>query len=471
MATRRDQLHSYQFMTQRVISAFVMRETDPQQSPLRRGIGALFGGVMVAVLVAAGFGIYGLLTKVGADRWRADGSVVIEKETGASFVYARGTLYPTLNYASALLAAGRANPPVHRVAANSLSKAPRGTTVGIPGAPDSLPGIKRHVGLPWTTCAIPSTNAAGQGVSVVAVAVSTVPTGGQPLGDGAVLVRDAKLNARYLVWQGRRHQIRNPEALVPALFGAANPVPVGTAWLNALPAGGDIQPIAIPGRGEPSSAVGGRRVGDVLSTQTGSGTQFRLVFDDGLAPITALQRDILRAESPAEAVPMSVAEANAAPVSRQLPAPAGDGQPPPATPALAVPGGGDPLCAVTTDGGTPPTVQVGGEVAGLAAAVPTPAVSTDGVPLADLVLVPAGRVTTVRVLGSPNAQAGPYYVITDVGVKYPVPQASVLPMLGYPPELAVNVPAALVSRLPTGPTLDPAAALAPAATGGTAQGG
>ena len=70
MATRRDQLQSYQFLTQRVISAFVMRETDPPQSPLRRGIGAVFAGVMVAVIVGAVFGVYGLLTKVGSNNWK-----------------------------------------------------------------------------------------------------------------------------------------------------------------------------------------------------------------------------------------------------------------------------------------------------------------------------------------------------------------------------------------------------------------
>ncbi|WP_326558394.1 type VII secretion protein EccB [Micromonospora sp. NBC_01796] len=467
MATRRDQLHSYQFMTQRVISAFVMRETDPQQSPLRRGIGALFGGLMVAILVAAGFGIYGLITKVGADRWQADGAVVIEKETGASFVYFAGTLHPTLNYASAVLAAGRPSPPVFRVAANSLSAAPRGTTVGIAGAPNSLPSVKRHVGLPWTMCAIPGTNEAGKGVSGVAVAIATAPQGGQTLADDAVLVRDARLGSQFLIWHGRRHQVHAPEALVPALFGAATQVPVGTAWLNALPAGGDIQPINVGGRGEPSPAMPGRSIGDVLSTETGSGKQYHLVFGDGLAPITALQRDILRAASSAEAIPVSVAEANAAPRSGQLQAPAGEVQPPAATPTLTRPGGSDSLCAVTTDAATPPTLRVGGNLPGIEAAVPTSAVSADGVPFADLVLVPAGRVTTVRVLGSPTAQAGPYYVITDLGIKYPVPQAAVLPMLGYQPAQAVDVPASLVSRIPTGPTLDPAAALQPAAVNGS----
>src|SRR5262245_59954113 len=98
MASRRDQLHSYQFLIQRVISAFVMQETDPAQSPLRRGVGAVFAGTMISLLVAAGFGVVGLGSKVGGADWRADGAVIIEKETGASFVFLAGRLHPTLNY-------------------------------------------------------------------------------------------------------------------------------------------------------------------------------------------------------------------------------------------------------------------------------------------------------------------------------------------------------------------------------------
>src|SRR5689334_1056439 len=103
MASRRDQLQSYQFLTQRVISAFVMRETDPAQSPLRRGIGAVFAGLMIAVMVGAGFGVYGLLTKIGSNNWKANGAIVVEKETGATYVYNGGELHPMLNFTSALL--------------------------------------------------------------------------------------------------------------------------------------------------------------------------------------------------------------------------------------------------------------------------------------------------------------------------------------------------------------------------------
>jgi type VII secretion protein EccB len=470
MATRRDQLHSYQFLTQRVISAFVMRETDPQQSPLRRGIGALFGGVMIAVLVAAGFGIYGILTKVGDDKWKADGSVVIEKETGASFVYFGSTLHPSLNYASALLAAGRPNPPVFRVAGKSLSGTPRGVSIGIAGAPNSLPVAKRQIGLPWTVCVTPGTNESGQSTSTVAVAVGIAPVGGRALADDAVLVQDVQLKSRFLIWHGRRYQLHDPDTVIPALFGATSAVRVETAWLNALSAGADIQPISVSNRGAPSNAMPGRKIGDILSTQTGSGPQDHLVYADGLAPITPLQRDILRADSPVEPISVSVTETNAAPRSSQLQPPAGDAPPPASTPTLARPTASDPLCAVTGAAATPPVIQVGGTVPGLAAAVPTVSVSTDGMPLANEVLVPAGRVATVRVLGSPSARSGPYYVVTDEGIKYPVPSAAVLQMLGYPPAQAVDVPASLVSRIPTGPTLDPAEAIKPAAIRATLGG-
>lgn len=460
MATRRDQLHSYQFMTQRVISAFVMRETDPQQSPLRRGIGAVFGGVMIAVLVGAGFGIYGLLTKVGTDKWKADGAVVVEKETGASFFYFGGELHPTLNFASAMLAAGRPNPPVFRVAGKSLSEAPRGSMRGIPGAPDSLPNAKNRIGLPWTVCATPGIDQSGQTIRTVSLAAGAQPQGGRGLGEEGVLVKDTSQNRTFLVWHGRRHLVQDAADVVPALFRSATAAPVGTAWLTALPIGTDIATITVDDRGAPSPAVSGRRIGDVLVAQTDSGPQHYLVFDDGLATITPLQLGILRAEVPVDPEEVPISEARSAPISSGLPRPADDVAPPESTPELAQPAGSDLLCAVTGDATAPPSLRVGGAVAGLQAATPT---SGAGVALADAVLVPAGRVATVRVLASPTAVSGQYFLVTDLGIKYPVPNPNALAMLGYSAEQAVDVPATLVSRIPTGPTLDPEAALQPAA--------
>jgi type VII secretion protein EccB len=462
VATRRDQLQSYQFLTQRVISAFTMRETDPRQSPLRRGIGAVFGGLMIAVLVGAGFGVYGIMTKIGDDTWRTDGSVVVEKETGASYVYFAGALHPTLNYTSAMLATGKPNPRVFRVSSRSLASVPRGVTVGIAGAPTSLPGPRSLIGLPWTLCTVPTADRLGRPAGTVALAVGAAPTGGRALADEGLLVRDPDADLTYLIWHGHRYQLRGPATVVPALFGAVTPTRAGTAWLNGLPAGATIGPIPIEGRGERSGAVPQRRVGDVLTTETGSGPQFYVVFDDGLAPITPLQEALVTVASQAQPERISVAEATSAPSSSRLSGASADTAPPPVPPDLVGPGEADALCAVTDDASAAPRLWVGGSVAGLDKAGPTVAASPDGVRLADFVYVPGGRVAVVRALGAPGAQTGPYFVVTDLGIRYPVSDVEALAMLGFMPIMAVDVPASLVTRLPAGPTLDPAAAVRPA---------
>ncbi|WJK37429.1 type VII secretion protein EccB [Solwaraspora sp. WMMA2065] len=141
---------------------------------------------------------------------------------------------------------------------------------------------------------------------------------------------------------------------------------------------------------------------------------------------------------------------------------AGDSAPPASPPALIRPATGYTLCAVTSDARTVPTItSVGGTVAGLDEAVPTDSVTRDGVILADYVLVPPGRVAAGRVFGAPTADTGPYYVVTDLGIKFPVPNATVLGQLGYSATQATDVPTTLVSRIPTGPTLDPSRPPAP----------
>lgn len=463
MASRRDQLQSYQFLTQRVISAFVMRETDPAQSPLRRGIGAVFAGIMIAVVVAAGFGVYGILTKIGTDNWKADGSVIVEKETGASFVFFDGQLHPTLNYASAMLAAGKPNPQVFRVASKPLSSVPRGVTIGIPNAPNSLPGPNNRVGLPWTVCVTPGTDSSGRQTSTVALAVGRTPTGDRRLGDEALVVRDGTVNVTYLVWHGRRHQLQKPDIVVPALFGAVvNTLPAGSAWLNTLPNGADIAPITVANRGAPSPAVQGRNLGDVLVAPTGSGPQYYLVLEDGLAPMTALQETIFAAQFPVRPQQVELAQATAAKVSKRDLDPGGDSRAPATTPTLVRITPSDTFCAVTNDARATPEIRIGGTLPGLESATPTTSVTPDGIRLADRVIAPAGRAALVRVLSSPTAQSGAFYLVTDVGIRYPVPSANVLALLGYTPELAVDVPISLVVRLPVGPSLDPQAATRPA---------
>lgn len=459
MATRTDLLHSYQFRTRRVLAALVMRETDPRQSPLRRGVGAVFGGIMVTVLAAAGFGIYGLVTKVGGNGWRTPGSVVVERETGATYVYLNDTLYPTLNLASAMLAGGQPNPTVHRVASKSLADVARGNTIGIPGAPDSLPAAGRQVGLPWTVCTGAQSSPGGSRSARVTLAVGLPTAGGGDLADDALLVRDGEQNLTYLVWHGHRYLLRTASTAVPALFGAATPIEVGTAWLNAIPAGVDIAPMPVSRRGQQSRAVPEYDNGDVLRLEAAAGTQYYLVLDDGLAPLTRLQQLVLDAVRPTEPVTVDASVIGSAPASAEVPEPS---EVP--VPSLASPGPSDLICATTTSESDAPVIATGARVAGLDRATPTQGTSPDGMPLANAVLVPAGRVAVIRAVAAPGSTTGSYIVVTDLGVGYPVPDASVLPLLGYSPAQVTNVPASLASLIPAGPALDPAAAVLPVLT-------
>jgi ESX secretion system ATPase EccB len=454
MATRRDQLHSYQFMTQRVISALVMRETDPVRSPLRRGIGAMFGGLMVAVLIGAGSGVYGILAKSSSAAWRTDGSVVVERETGANFVFAGGRLNPTLNLASAKLAAGRPHPQVYRVSAESLGGVPRGVTIGIPGAPASLPDAGRQVGLPWTMCDV-----IGDPPRSVLQVGGPSPAGGAS-GDRGLVVQDASAGDRYLMWHGLKYHIQDSRSTLPALFGAVSPLKVSTAFLNAVPSGTDIVAVPVGNRGAASAKVAGRRNGDVLVARTAGGLQYYLVLDDGLAPITSLQETVLAARFPATPSPVTAASVTQLPVASALPSNDAATRPPDAPPALASINAGSTLCATTTDATQPPALRLGGSPASLAGAIPTSGAAPTGRPLADAVLMAPGRIAVVRVPGS-----GGYELITDLGIRYPVPTADALGLLGYATPAATAIPTDLVDLIPAGATLDPAAAIRPAPQG------
>jgi ESX secretion system ATPase EccB len=452
MASRRDQLQSHQFLTQRVISALVMRETDPAQSPLRRGIGAVFAGIMITVMIAAGFGVYGLLTKNGGSSWQTNGSVVIEKETGASFVFQDGELHPMLNYASALLVTGAAPRTVYREAASALSAVPRGVMLGIPNAPDALPDAGQALGAPWTLCSTGSTTA---------LDIAAAPAGSTPLGERGLLVSDPTSETVYLIWHGTRYAVA--ASVLPALFGAVTPATVGTAWLNSIPQGPDISPITVPGDGSPSPAAPKYDAGTILSTQVGTGgVQFWMVVSDGLAPITELQKDV--AISQGAPGPTTISSVDATAIHRAtLPGQATAATLPSHPPSLADPSKG--VCAQFSGGGAA-VMSIGG--ASLPAGTPTGSRTADGTVLADRVAVPPGHIAIVRVLASASSPTSGYFLVTDLGIRYAVASDDVLKMLGYQPTEAIAMPAGLVQLIPAGPALDPAAAAQPVAADGSA---
>ncbi|MFI5925705.1 type VII secretion protein EccB [Micromonospora sp. NPDC051543] len=454
MPSRQDQLHSYQFSVQRAVAALVMRETDPAQSPFRRLAGAGLASVLVAVIGLGGAALYGLFAG-GGKGWRDPGAVIVEKESGARFVYREEKLHPVLNYASALLIVGADRAKTVLVSRRSIDGVPRGLPLGIADAPDSLPAPGRLAKSPWTVC---STTADADSRSALLIGVD--PDGGRPLGDEALLLRhpDGDL---HLVWHQRRYLIRDPNRVLAALATTrTRAVPVAPALLNALPAGVDLAPPQLPGEGRPAARVPGATIGQVyLVRNSGGGRQYAVALDDGLAGITELQAGLLLARTgQGESEPMTLGRFAALPTMPDL-APSGPTAPPPAPPRLAATDD----AAICTRVGDDDAGEVrwGVHLPDLAA-VPRTAPS-GGTALADHVVVQPGGGAVVEAAAAPGASGGAVSVVTDLGRRYVLADREVLPMLGYRDVRPVRLPAGLVSLVPAGATLDPAAARAVAA--------
>ncbi|MEU4570199.1 type VII secretion protein EccB [Micromonospora sp. NPDC023956] len=454
MPSRQDQLHSYQFTVQRAVAALVLRETDPAVSPFRRPAGAALASVLVAVIALGGAALYGLVTG-GGSGWRDERAVVVEKESGARFVYRDGKLHPVSNYASALLIIGAERAKTVLVSRRSIEGVPRGLPLGIPDAPDSLPAVGRLTTAPWTVCSVTGADPTPpRSVLLVGVAARQ----GRPLGDDAVLLRHPD-GSLHLVWHRHRHRLRDVNRVLAALAATRQrAVPVAPALLDSLPAGPDLAPLDLPGLGEPSDAVAGADIGDVhLVANSGGGRQYVVVDRDGVAGITELQASLLLARTgQGDPRPLTLGRFARLPKLPDL-VPAGPTAPPTSPPRLARPDPGA-ICGQVGDDGGVREVRVGATVPEQGA-VPVGGGSdpATGV-VADHVVVEPGRAAVVESVAAPGATGGAVSVVTDLGRRHVLASTEVLGMLGYPGVRPVRLPAGLVSLVPAGSPLDPEAA-------------
>ena len=127
MQTRRDLLQAHRLMTQRAALALLQAEPDPPDQPLRRLNVGLISSVLVAVIVAAAFGVWGLLAPGDAQGLTSAGTLIIDSQTGTSYIWCdHHKLCPVVNYASARLALGSSAPDQRTVSQASLARYPAG---------------------------------------------------------------------------------------------------------------------------------------------------------------------------------------------------------------------------------------------------------------------------------------------------------------------------------------------------------
>ncbi|GGX86078.1 type VII secretion protein EccB [Streptomyces minutiscleroticus] len=486
MQSKRDQVHAHSFMMGRLSSGLLMADPDAPESPLGRTTRGVVFGVLVTVLIGAGTTVYGLLRPGGNDGWRDGEHLVVNRDTGARYLWTGtdGVLHPLRNYASARLIGG-SDLATEDVGTASLRDVPVGSPVGIPGAPDAVPEPGQLDAGAWHLCvtgpdgALADTSGEVADTGVEEPGATTL-VAGAPLdsdgvgGDHGVLVRGPD-DTEYLVWKGSRLPLDEASDARNALgYGSEELMPVSAAFLDALAPGPTLGPPAVPGRGEEGPSLGGEttRIGQVFQVSVvGGDSTYYLLQKDGLVPLTRLgaalvlgdpatQKDAYQGKSP-EARTVG-ADALRGHLAKDAD-PAGSSELPDEPPAPQSVPRGSALCAQVDggDGGArissvlvpltglaPVAVAEGTAQPVTAACVPT-----------DATVVRPGHGALVRALhASGAAHAGTTYLVAENGVKYRVSAKDSLEALGYAQKDIASVPAPLLAALPTGADLDPAVA-------------
>jgi len=462
MPSRQDQLHSYQFSVQRVVSALVMRETDPAQFPFRRVTVAGFASLMVGVVLIAGFGVYALFTGGASDSWKSKtGAVLQERGTGAHYVYQNGVLHPTLNLASALLYAGGGERAVVEVSAKSLATVPRGPMVGIPDAPDSVPSADQLVKGSWTACSLPVADAAqdeGGQRSLLAVGnLLGVASGGTALTDETGLAfRVPGDDGAWLIWRQRLFLIKNPSSETLRAIGVTlepKQLPVvDRAFKNAFEQGDPIAAPSISGTVRDRSGVADYRIGDVMRFRSASGDRFFVASQGALQEITQVQATLLAPLVTPQSIQQLPGE-----LGKSL-VPQGNGAPPSA-PIKSVDPGDSAICATADDEQGFTSVRYAVAVPDVTGLMRTAGKSAKtGAPLADYVSVQGGHGVLVEGYTVAKTASVLKSLVTDAGQQFPISDTDSLAALGFGHTTPAKMPVSLVKMLPQGAELSKTAA-------------
>ncbi|WP_327372475.1 type VII secretion protein EccB [Streptomyces sp. NBC_01216] len=472
MQSKRDQVQAHMFVMGRLTSALLRGDPDAPESPQGRTNRGVAVGVVIAVLLTAGSFVLGLFKPGVKDSWKAAGTLVVNKDTGSRYLYLEGRLRPVRNYASARLLAG-AEMKVVQVGSRSLEGVPPGAPVGISGAPDTLPAAGGLDTGAWQVCSGASSGAV---TTLLAVGASADGSG---LSAAQALVVTGPDKADYLVWRGSRLRLDDTRGASRSLgYDTAPRVKVSSAFLNSLPAGPDLSPPDVPGRGGKGPEFGGRktRIGQVFQVAVpGADTRYYLLREEGLGPLTATGAALLlgdpktREEAYDKQVPSAVELGADALNGDTADAPGTDLADLPPAPPKAVGLGGERTACARIEGGGGTGARVSVALVSLPelgpAAQPAPEGLTPACVPVDRITVRPGGGALVRALSAGGAAGGTVYLVTDSGMKYRIATDEALAALGYSAGQARGIPSPLLAMLPTGPDLSPAAAV----TGGNSR--
>jgi type VII secretion protein EccB len=443
--SRRDHLQAYQFSVGRLVRAVASGDAGAGEVPFRRSNLGVQIGVAIGVLLSGGAVVFGLISPAASTAWKANGSIVVEKETGTRYVYLGGSLHPTANYASALLVAGQ-NSAVQYVPRAQLAGVPVGNAIGIDGAPDDVPPASALLPGTWAVCLRQNGN----------TVLDLDPAGRTAAGPQNQRVFVASTDpddpAEYVVWDSVKYPLPEQDVLPALGLGNQQPIAAAPVWLDQLPTGAPIVPASIPGAGDPGRQVAGQSadIGTLFFTSVGGANQYYVLRSDGLAPITATEAALFAVAgdaAPAQVAPAAIAAVPAS-ADRTLISRLPNFLSGPVYNATG-PGGGS-LCTLQSSPGTAANTQVVTE--------PTATIGAD-----PAVVVPAGAGMLVQLPGSQSTSGGSGsnpddFLITDNGQRFLIDSTDAQSALGYSSAGAHTMPATVLQLVPSGPTLDTGAA-------------
>lgn len=443
MASKRDLVQAHTYNRQRLVSAFASGAPGGKEVETLSRARPVVAGVVLAALAVAGIAVSGLISPSIPEDWDQQ-RVVITASSGERFLALDGVLYPVINTASArLLLPSETGFNVEVVPDEVVDAAPRGSTIGIVGAPDDLPRPESLHQSGWTACLADS--------GATYVAISPVEDAGSaeqaaPIENGAVVLQDGGENVvvidgvRYPVPQDRYSDVVRVLAL-----DATEAVPASGVFTDLYAPGSElVWPLdEIAELGEPLpqefGSPGGAKTSGQLLRIAGSTSTFALLTAGGVAPVSDFAAALYSTQAPGGlGVALDITHTDLAgiPVDSAGYAPAD--WPTVMPEALD----GRPCAVLDTTVGARPEVQL--------AAVDAEHEIFEG----RLVSMAPGHGALVRA-SSTAADQGPVYLVDQTATRFQIidPSEETLARLGFSGEDVVTVPPSWLVHLADGPAL------------------
>ncbi|MFI9365490.1 type VII secretion protein EccB [Kitasatospora sp. NPDC053057] len=331
MASRRDELNAYTFARKRTVGAFLLPSGGGSDEDAPRPVKAVLPSVLVGAVVVAGFGLWGVFKPAAPLQWDSGKNIIQGKQSTTRYVVLTDPdgktkrLHQVLNMSSARLVLP-ADAKVVVVDDGVLDRYPNhGPTIGIPYAPDKLPG-KDNANQPmkWAVCDRPGSDDKQETVNQ-AVFVAAGPDAAalsakdRMLGpDQLMLVQQADEQqvsstasgpGAAMVFlvdaQGRKHAIgpesddKERKALITAVFGPnAVPQRVKREWLDTLMTASPITFPDVKGMTDTQGANSSVNLGNAADRRIGRLVHYQdrnyVVGKDGLFLITPFQAELIR---------------------------------------------------------------------------------------------------------------------------------------------------------------------------------